>query len=297
VAVAGRWWAAGIGGLGLGAVVAIAVATPVGDVGPATAVRAGSPEVPCTAPAETIRLTGRPETLRAGWLPAGFALANGREEGPSGPWSPRYGAGAGQEIWLSRSFAVGRLAAEADDGPAPTTIHGQPATVSVTGARTVVSWLEQPGVAVVVSAAGIDRDTTLRVAEATSYQRAALAAGMAWSPCRPTLPQGALSREHVLSRTIGTRPEAKLVRLAQFEQAHPGLLRCDDTPCDPGLVGWAVLTHDLNPRMGSPMSPTPTGPGWMLGVVDATTGEGRGGSSSGLGLQPPAWAALDDLAP
>ena len=88
-----------------------------------------------------------------------------------------------------------------------------------------------------------------------------------------------------------------MVRLADLEAASPGLLHCEDAGCDPGMVAWAVLTHAFAPRYGSPMGPAPTGPGWTLIVVDASTGRSRGGLASGPGQQPRFWPSLEDLAP
>lgn len=306
-----RRWRLALGGAAL-LLIAGALALS-GPGGPPTMVRSGGPTTTpavartpagCAAPSETVRLTGRAEVLRAGWLPEGFSLTNGREESPWGPWSPRYGAGPGREVWLTRTLTDAPPGAQVGAGPGgrvgTATVAGAPAALVETGGRVLLAWKAEPDVTVVVSTAGLGPGEPRRVAEAVVYRRAALGEGTVVSPCAPSMPAGAQTRAEVLAGLggwAGADSEAKLVRLADVEAVQPGLLRCHDTPCDPGMVGWAVLGHDWSPRAVAPMSPPPQGPGWTFTVADAVTGAVRSGAASGPGQAPAFWASLVDLGP
>lgn len=135
--------------------------------------------------------------------------------------------------------------------------------------------------------------------DATVYHREDLSPGGSWTPCAPSLPAGARTRAEILALDAGSDPEAKLVCLRDLERpgVHDGIVGCKNAPCDPDMVVWAVLDHQLDVRHGPPDAPTRTAPGWSLLVRDAATGIVRSGLFSGLGLEPAFWGSLEDLAP
>lgn len=270
----------------------------------------GPTEAGCDeAPAEVVRSSGRSEDLAAGWVPEGFV----RTSGGGLPAFPRlavtYSApGSSENLELSRVITTAPAEEHIDPGPRGSetlgTVRGRPASVvqgpdldGGGGSRVLIAWKELPDVTVIASGYRSSLAEVQRFAESAVYQRGELPAGTETSACQRTLPAGALTRQDILEASAGPEPEAKLVRLADLETLAPGLLQCETMGCDPGVVAWAVLTHDFASRYGGPMGSVPTGPGWTLVVLEASTGHGRGGGGSGPGEHPAFWPQLEDLAP
>lgn len=265
----------------------------------------------CQAPTYLLRATGPSEELLAGWVPEGFVKSVG-DDLPAQPRLAVTYSGADGRSYLELSRVLtSEPARELLGGLGPgatastTTVHGQPADLvqgrdleAGGGSRIVIAWKELPDVTMVASGYRSSLEQVQRWADTSTYRRGELPPGTESSACHRVLPAGALSRTEVLAAaSFGPAPEAKLVRLADLEAASPGLLQCEDTGCDPSIVAWAVLTHAFAARYGSPMGPAPTGPGWSLIVVDASTGRSRGGLASGPGEYPQFWPSLEDLAP
>ncbi|HLI57908.1 MAG TPA: hypothetical protein VKY26_12860 [Actinomycetota bacterium] len=225
-----------------------------------------------------------PESVTATVLPPGFTLASEGSVSPVIPLGVSYDGPAGASLSVdvldNAPMGVGSLGATAT-----ARVNGHTAIVSSvepppapSSAMTVV-WDPQPQVTLQLNANGLPASVALQVADGVAFSGGSHPAERpSCSPTRPVV-EGAISRAEAMA-SVPDAESAKLVRAADFNAAigQPcgGMLGLS---CDPTLVVWEVVSvgcqPTVNPAGGlfpsSPM-PTPTGPCWAIGTVDASTG-------------------------